>query len=498
MRYFITILCIAITTCSVFASGQQMVTYTVTSKTAVLAEGYEPLGAMAMFEQTGTGQKGQMTAGNSTTFVLTGLQGVYLHGVSLQMRSNTANGAGELQMTAGRDVLWTIDNSSFAAEAWNGMFSTAYVPIVWSHPVGYLFDSENNALQIQIAASENSLYVSSYTLYYSDAPKETSVVSFHTGTSVKIDDIAETNVGEGIVLPDCQSADEDWQFMGWTTETVARTENKADLPKLYLPAERFYPAANTTLYALYSDGEEAPEYWLQDTTLQTGYYLIADSLFGGIWPAGAVQNNGHLPFYQDSIIGCDEQGRHIAPSTKYLDAAVYHLTFLPDSLVRIKHVQTNTFVGYPRKVSGELTQDSVMWNYRVIKQWEVIFYHTYGKDWIQLRATFNNTGDVYYGRYKTTYVKTGNILFNTADIPIPTVVHYTSYPLGTGTSVLQHSLPVQITSRGVENPHHITLSLYTLLGQHLLTTQNTISFSQLTRGIYLLQGNNVCCKVYVP
>ncbi len=471
----------------------QEVTYTITSKTSVLAEGHEPIGSMATFEQTGTGQKGQMTAGNATLFTLTGLQGVRLNSVTLQMRSNSKAGAGELRMTVGEDVLWEIEESSFADKQWNGDFTTAFVPIEWHE--SYTFE-DDNTLSIQITASENSLYVSSYTLTYATEPARPYTVEFHTGSEEIIAGITESRVGEGIILPECSSADSVWYFVGWTESLVSATNDKNELPKVYAAGERYYPVGNQVLYALYVDVPEAASVWLQDTILDTGYYLLVDSIFE-VMPYGNVDSKGRISVSDVTITERDENGYCVFPKNDYLEDYVYFIDFLPDSLATIQHVTTGNFIGYPRTETGTLTKDSVAWNYRVIEQHSVVFYRDFGTNWVQLRAKPDNSGNVFYQAYKTSYSKSANLLFNIIDCPALLTGTYTSSPWGTGLGDI-FSASIVISSEGIINSEHLPLCIYTVSGLKLLTTCDNISFAQFPRGVYLLQvADREVRKIYV-
>ncbi len=475
----------------------QEVVYTVTSKSSVLVDGYEPVGAMAIFEQSGAGQHGQMTANNFTLFTLTGLQGLRLHSVILQMRSNSKAGAGELVMSVGEDVLWQISDNNFADNSWNGSFTTAFVPIAWSDGRGYTFDRQNNTLQIQITASENSLYVASYTIVYSTDAQTPCTLQFHTGSDESIAAITENGVGEGVVLPACSSVDATWYFMGWTLEPVLTTNDKTKLPYVYAAGERYYPIENQTLYALYANMPKQLDMWLQDTILETGYYLFVDSLFN-VMSYGGVNSKGRIPTSSLTIKERNADGLCIFPEQDDIeDVAVYWIDFLDDSTALIKHVATDRYVGYPRTENGVLTKDSVAWNYIITADYSVVFYHTYGTEWVQLRAKPDSNGDLFYQAYRTTYIQCANILFNIADSPILLETTYTSFPKGTG---LDDVLPssIRITTTSVVNPERLLLHLCTLSGVSLFSTCGNLDFECLPHGVYILRVAQSACKIFVP
>ena len=86
-------------------------TYTVESSTSVALTGTAPVGSEATYSRSGTtGQKGQMTAGNSTTLQLTGWDGCVIDSVVLQMRSNKSAGAGSMTMHIGERTVLKLRN----------------------------------------------------------------------------------------------------------------------------------------------------------------------------------------------------------------------------------------------------------------------------------------------------------------------------------------------------------------------------------------------------
>ena len=145
-------------------------TYTVSSTTSVECGGDVPAGSAYHYSRSAsTGQKGQMTAGNSTTLRLSGWSGCTIDSVVLSMRSNKEQGAGSMEMRIGERVVWRITDSPFADKAWHGSYTADWVDISkgMHEKVGAGEDVE-----IYIEASKNSLYINSYTIYYSQPAPE--------------------------------------------------------------------------------------------------------------------------------------------------------------------------------------------------------------------------------------------------------------------------------------------------------------------------------------
>ena len=92
--------------------------YTISGKQAV-PSGNIPDGTTCVYEQSGS-KSGQMTAGNDLTLTLSGYDGLQLQSITLSMRSNTASGAGEMQLAIGGTSVWSIGNMSFNKSALAG------------------------------------------------------------------------------------------------------------------------------------------------------------------------------------------------------------------------------------------------------------------------------------------------------------------------------------------------------------------------------------------
>ncbi len=503
-KYFVLLLLVAVGVTTVWADALKTVKYTVTSRTTVLAEGNEPIGTLATFEQTGTGQKGQMTAGNSTTFTLTGLKCITLHSIVLEMRSNQSSGAGWMQIGVGDSVLAYIPEAPFTE--WYGSYINSFVPIVWqADGGGYTFlptadGGDGTTLEIYIEASANSLYVASYTLTYTTEPPKPHTVSFQTNTSTYVAAITEEAIGAGVVLPDCVNADSVWYFKGWTAQPISETDQEETLPTIYTAGERFYPITDTQLYALYTDCPSSiSNGWLQDTIFESGYYLIADSIFQQI-AVGRVGSDGKLPAEPITLQTITEDRLHICPISEYIDDMVYFIDFLPDSMATIQHVNSGRYIGFPTTSGNALKNAKTEWNYRVMPLKQVMFYHRYTPDsWREFRVMYNsNFTEFYWGCSAMHSAHFANILFNILDAPIAGVsARYTSFPLGSGVNDVLAEY-VHFAPWGIRNEAGLLLSLYSVDGRLLMRTHGDMAYSALQHGYYLLDVEGVCGKIFVP
>ncbi len=503
-RYVLLLLLMCLGVSEVLALGLKAVKYTVTSKTTLLAEGDEPIGSMATFIQTGAGQKGQMTAGSSTTFTLVGLNAIHLRSITLEMRSNQSSGAGWMQIGVGDSVLAYIPDTPFTA--WYGEYTNSFVPIEWQvQGSGYTFlpieaGGDGTTLEIYIEASANSLYVASYTLHYTTEPPTAHTVTFQTNTSAYVTAITEETIGGGVLLPDCADADSVWYFKGWTLQQVPETNQEETLPTIYTAGERFYPIIDTELYALYTDCPTAiSNNWIQDTIFESGYYLIADSIYQRI-AVGRVGSDGRLTAETMKLQTITEDRLHICSISEYIDDMVYFIDFLPDSMATIQHVSSGRYVGYPATSSNALKNAKTEWNYRITPLKQVVFYHRYTpNDWREFRVMHNsNVTEYYWGCSAAHSSLYANILFNILDAPTAgPLARYTSFPLGSRIDDI-FAQYLRIMPWGIANEAGLAIYLYALDGKLLLQTHSDIHFATLPSGYYMVGVEGIYQKIFIP
>ena len=142
------------------------VTYTVTGKKTLSAAGDTISGSSASFNNTYTGSGSadsiyQLTANNKGTFTLSNLGRIDISKLTLNMRSNASKGAGSLSYSLNGGETIQIIDGPFNTN-WYSKWSTSYVDIVKDIDLRGAQD-----LVITISATENSLYIQSYTLEYS-------------------------------------------------------------------------------------------------------------------------------------------------------------------------------------------------------------------------------------------------------------------------------------------------------------------------------------------
>lgn len=495
MKRWVTIFALAI--CSL-SSMAETVVYTVTSRSEVRADGTEPIGAYAAYQQSSTtGQKGQMTENNYTSLALYGYSGHRIRSVKLMMHSNKSSGAGTLEMNLGDSCVWAIEPAYFSDPAWYGEFTTNFVPVQHRFNPALII-SNNQVLTINIDALQSSLYISSYTIDYDSVPVSPCKVSF-SAVNGTFPELTETHIGSGILLPDCPDADSSWFFIGWLEQPLVSLSDKC--PACYKAATRYYPACNTTLSALYTDTRpKSQQYILQDTTLQSGDYIIVDKLYKAI-AIGGPNKDSHLSAQCLDTLYRNEDSLYYLPLSDIPSAAVYHIDFLPDSMATIYNVQEQSYVSYPLSSTTTFTKTANrQWNYRKAEENMLIFYHNYtSTQYRELRATSGNTWDtidsVYFAnvlQHSTVYA---NILFSAPQADTGEVTpHYTSYPFGTALKQVTHTDGITITGQLIHNPLQLPIQLFSLQGTPIIqTTNHQLPLSNLPAGVYILRTP---CRTY--
>ena len=342
-------------------------TYTLTSTTAVKQSGTPPKSSLATYERTSsTGQKGQMTAGNSTRLELRGWDDYIIKEVELQMHSNMKSGAGSLSVVVGMDTLWKIDNQPFSDDVWAGNYSTDWLSIAKS--MNTLVE-ENECIEINISATENSLYINSYTIYY--AVPQCYTVTFHTGLDTCPPPLTQSAPDKPLILPAWQDTAE-WYFLGWSEEEVL--ENQLTMP-LLSAGDTYFPRKNMTLWSVYSNQRENSAI----SEYISGQYAIAmynrgTKLEGdGMVMSGLIEE-GVLSTTQVTLQQ-NEKGVYCLENTLTSDV-FYDVQFYKDSTVRIMHHDTKGMIGYK---GDKLFTIDTLWQYRVLEEDGslAIYYHPY-------------------------------------------------------------------------------------------------------------------------
>lgn len=392
-------------------------TYTVSSTTMVEATGDIPVASTVMYERSAaTGQKGQMTAGNATRLELKGWDRCRIHEVELQMRSNANAGKGSLTMKIGIDTLWAIYNQPFNEEVWAGEYTTNWVKIAKS--VNYLV-GEDECIEIIISATENSLYIHSYTIHYEPAPPLCYTVSFNTGLDTCPPMIEQSLPNEGIVLPAWQDT-ACWYFMGWTEVEIL--ENQIFSP-IMPEGHEYFPHKNTQLWAVYSNLDE---YQAVDTYLSGRYLIACNNDFTqvisgtGMAMSGAIDNTmiplSVLPMYMNhDSIWCTND----TP----IEQMFYDIDFYDDYTASITHVVTDLPIGYK---ANNLQPAQTVWMYKRLGDGSILFYYTYNKNDYTLFFGLVNDRVGAYAQKLNLELLTSNAMWLFPVIEID----YTSWPFG--------------------------------------------------------------------
>ena len=365
------------------------VTYTLSSTTTIEQSGTPPESSVATYDRTTTtGKKGQMTAGNSTRLELKGWDGCTIKRVELQMHSNTRSGAGSLSLVIGNDTLWQIDNQPFSDKSWAGEYSTDWRTVAISTNT---LVKEKECIEINISATENSLYINSYTIYY-DPPvvPQCYTVTFYTGLDTCPFTLTQSSPDEPLILPILQDTAK-WYFLGWTEVEVL--DNQLITP-LLSAGDTYLPRKNMTLWSVYSNHREnkaVSEYI-------SGQYAIAMySEYTGIEEKGILMNgyvqNGVVST-QPVVLQRNSDGVYCIYST-LKENVLYDVQFYEDSTVSIMHYDTQGMIGYK---GNKLFTIDTLWQYRVLEDGSLAIYYPYEDDYYALYMGFQEKKIVAYAQ----------------------------------------------------------------------------------------------------
>ena len=473
-------------------AGAETVTYRIISRTVVEAEGVEPYGSVAYYEQTGTGQKGQMTAGNSTTLLLTGYSMVQINRISVMVRTNKSSGSGELDILLNDKAIQTLTSDNFFTDS---PYTLEFKPVTFDFSPA--IDVNNEELVVYATANQNSLYVESYTIDYVQLELPKYTVSFATHVDNKLTSLSETEAGGGVLLPTLDYDKDEWHFAGWLQDPIITPT--AAIPALYKSGRRFYPQGDVTLHAVYADGADEPLLCYQDTTFESGLYVLADAYYKRMASGGV--DSGKI--YTDQLsMSLDEQmGLYTIGAEDFANSNVYYIDFMTEDSATIYSVSDQTFVGWPSSSIITLTKMERAWNYRIEEKYAVRFYHEYSSDIRELRATTGNTvKDIDKITYRNTLEATAsyNVLFRVDNLPEPIVMSYTSYPEGVDDALNEPELPIVLLGDGLLNPGGLVVDVYSLQGVRCIHSKEDVSFDKLSAGIYILSVGNRSCKILIP
>lgn len=385
----ITTICISCESHNQPEEQQGFVTYTLSSTTTIEQSGTPPKSSVATYDRTTTtGKKGQMTAGNSTRLELKGWDGCTIKRVELQMHSNTRSGAGSLSLVIGNDTLWQIDNQPFSDKSWAGEYSTDWRTVAISTNT---LVKEKECIEINISATENSLYINSYTIYY-DPPivPQCYTVTFYTGLDTCPFTLTQSSPDEPLILPILQDTAK-WYFLGWTEVEVL--DNQLITP-LLSAGDTYLPRKNMTLWSVYSNQREnkaVSEYI-------SGQYAIAmyndyiDMEEKGILMNGYVQNG--VVSTQPVWLQRNSDGVYCIYST-LKENVLYDVQFYEDSTVSIMHDDTKGMIGYK---GNKLFTIDTLWQYRVLEDGSLAIYYPYEDNYYALYMGFQQQKIVAYAQ----------------------------------------------------------------------------------------------------
>ena len=389
------------------------VTYSVASGNSVAVSGTEPEGSVVHYQRSSTtGRKGQMTSGNTTQLDLQGWDGCALEEVELQMCSNSAQGAGWLEMTIGDDIVWWIGDAAFSSAAWNGSYSSTWVPIRGRMGVTV---GAGDPIRITIGASENSLYIDSYTIRYRAKEPAAYEVRLETGLGDSPMALTEETIGSGVVLPEWVDTLQ-WHFAGWSEVEVLEGDT---CPTLWKAGDRYFPKSDCRLWAVYMDGEGSRSV----CESVSGEYVLV-SKYWQVAMQGGVEN-GEIKTKGVTLQEQEEGACTLLAGAR--EEMVYRIDFVSDSILKIWNEKHGEAIGY---AGSRLAEGEMLWQYQWLADGSLGVYYADGARHRMLYMGYGSSGVndeivAYVTRVDMeNMVEGGVLLFGTQEVV------FTSWPFG--------------------------------------------------------------------
>lgn len=459
---------------------------TVDSYHAVRTSGDMPDGLETSFLST-TQSGGRITAGNTATLTLAGMEGTIIRSVALFMRSNKTAGAGSFHMYTDEREVATIADAPFSASSWNGAYCSDSLVRIEVPMSAFKLNSE---LTMQITASANSLYIGRYEINYTKSANPLGVVSFVSGTSQVFPSQQETFRGAGVWLPTADAPGAEWHFLGWTTEPVVSTTSCPE----YFPAEsRYYPSGAVTLYALYRQGD-APGDLYSTENLTSGTYALVNYdytclMMGPVVSHHVGARNVSINRVMDAPI-CVIPGETVSADCRYILSVT-------DDGVTLQHELSGQYVGFSSGSSPSLRVAESLWTVYPGAESSFMFCHGITADNIAycLQPTLLQSDTTCFSDIRLQLSPNGMymMLFPLPEI-LPAPILYSTSPLGE--SLEEKTIEsIRIEGGMIFNPNKQLISLYDCVGQVVTHSCADISLSELPAGIYIVKSFGLTYRI---
>lgn len=402
-------------------------------KQSVTATGDLPAAVTFAYEQSGT-RSGQLTEGNTASLVLGGYDGVTIEKIVLTMHSNTSKGAGSATVTIGGEVLAAIADSPFSDNRWAGGFSTDWVEVVLFNAVTGLVMPEGEEITITITSSQNSLYIQSFAVYYSEEPASLHTVCFKTYLhDQQIAPLTEAYIGAGVILPQVPIADENWVFYGWAEQPVVEGGFP---PSVNFAGVTYFPDADITLHAVYAHYAEQ-SVWYPADSVSTGAYLICRYLATGqtLLRACSSVNGGYISMTEE-IASCLADEPTLPLITSYMEEEVYQVISSGENSIRLYHRYTNS----PINCTGGGTLSSSLsastsWSVQPEDTSRCFVLSSVGNSSLYYLSLWLRDNGYFVLRSTNKLNSMAPLLFYSLDDYSPAQSAFTSYPYGNSVSV---------------------------------------------------------------
>ncbi len=478
VRPLISLFCLLL---SVVAMQAEQMVLTVSAYNAVSADGDVPEDAVIdYFQYQSTHYKERLCAGDTAVLTIDDMPAGRIEKVTLSMKSNSQGGAGYLQMAAGGRQVWEIEENGFNDVAWNGSYSTNYVDIEKT------FDEvvSTDEIRLTIVATQNSLYIHSFTIDYVLASGSVYTVSFDTHSAERCRPRHESEVGGGVILPQIGDPGAGWFFLGWTERPQTLL---SVCPPYRSVGDRYYPQSDITLHALYTTDSIRMDGIPQQTNFVSGEYALVSESKSVMINEGMLnsKNSYRLPLESCSLI--NGGSRWFLDVTTIPSSCRYFISFESDSLT-IQHVETDLSIGY-NKAQSRLENNNQKWAWHELEDHSLFIHYGYVEDENGVGrgyafTVYPNDSGVYQARLR--YVKSATaaslMLFPVMEIGQDNIF-YSSTP------AMSETKELQVMFINWDEP----VSVYYIDGS--LLTSGVLRKDMLPQGVWIVRQGKAIQKI---
>lgn len=373
-----------------------VMTWTVESKNSVSLSDDSKVPYDIEVSYANTGTKGNVTANDTATLILSHLDGITINGIEVYVQSNKSSGAGTFSVAADGQ---TVATKTGTFKDWFGAYDNQNY-----HALSFINTPIHGSdeLVISLQGTVNSLHIEKYVITY--APRPAYTVTLMSGNRV-YQTLTEESGMQGVLLPEGEEIN-GWEFAGWSETDFEDTPMP---PTLHYPNTKFYPEQDCSLWAVYCQDNTPPMTY--ETELTSGVYMYVNS--EAFIALTGVPTDGKM---------------EIAGANPYNNQQHYRFQFITPTTATITHEMTNTPIGYTSDAKMSATASA--WNVYHDGEETLFYAEIGGKTYVLWLNILDSHEELYAGLLKASPMSSPMRLLSTL-VPARLVV-YSCHPEAQG------------------------------------------------------------------